>query len=111
MFIVKAFAFIFLLIIFLVFVGVLRLMFFAKSHFTRFGNAFDQREQDAGRDSQRDGDKVFDSDAGEYVEFEDLPGESPKEDDGDDRKTAADYRAMITGDEGQVSDADYEEIK
>lgn len=110
MFIVKAFAFIFLLIIFLVFVGVLRLMFKAKVHFTRFGDAFNQQAQDAGRDSQQDRDKVFDSDAGEYVEFEDLPGESPN-DDGDDRKTAADYRAMITGDEGQVSDADYEEIK
>ena len=111
MFIVKAFAFIFLLIIFLVFVGVLRLMFKAKVHFTRFGDAFNQQAQDDGRDSQQDRDKVFDSDAGEYVEFEDLPGESSKEDDGDDRKTAADYRAMITGDEGQVSDADYEEIK
>ena len=110
MFIIKALVFIFLLFIALVFFGILRIAFNAKSYMRRFSDIFgsDDTNQD---DDRKEREKVFGDNDGEYVEFEDLPGESPKEDDDDDRKTAADYRAMITGDEGQVSDADYEEIK
>lgn len=108
MFIIKAIAFAFILFIALVFLGVLRLAFRAKVHIRRFGDAFSGASSDA-PDNREDREKVFDSNDGEYVEFEELPGEASTYD--TDRKTAADYRAMITGDEGQVSDADFEEIK
>ena len=75
----------------------------------RFSDIFgsDDTNQD---DDRKERDKVFDDNDGEYVEFEEVTGEARPNDESD-RKTAADYRAMIKGDEGQVSDADYEEIK
>ena len=109
MFIIKALVFIFLLFIALVFFGILRIAFNAKSYMRRFSDIFgsDDTNQD---DDRKEREKVFDDNDGEYVEFEEVTGEArPNED--SDRKTAADYRAMIKGDEGQVSDADYEEIK
>ena len=108
MFIIKAIAFAFILFIALVFLGVLRLVFGAKVRMRRFGDAFFGSTDNASEERE-DREKVFDSNDGEYVDFEELPGETHTDD--PDRKTAADYRAMITGDEGQVSDADYEEIK
>lgn len=109
MFIIKALVFIFLLFIALVFFGMLRIAFNAKSYMRRFSDIFgsDDTNQD---DDRKDREKVFDDNDGEYVEFEEVTGEARPNDDSD-RKTAADYRAMIKGDEGQVSDADYEEIK
>ena len=109
MFIIKALVFIFLLFIALVFFGMLRIAFNAKSYMRRFSDLFgsDDTNQD---DDRKERDKVFDDNDGEYVEFEEVTGEARPNDDSD-RKTAADYRAMIKGDEGQVSDADYEEIK
>lgn len=109
MFIIKALVFIFLLFIALVFFGMLRIAFNAKSYMRRFSDIFgsDDTNQD---DDRKERDKVFDDNDGEYVEFEEVTGEARPNDDSD-RKTAADYRAMIKGDEGQVSDADYEEIK
>ena len=109
MFIIKALVFIFLLFIALVFFGILRIAFNAKSYMRRFSDIFgtDDTNQD---DDRKDREKVFDDNDGEYVEFEEVTGEARPNDDSD-RKTAADYRAMIKGDEGQVSDADYEEIK
>ena len=109
MFIIKALVFIFLLFIALVFFGILRIAFNAKSYMRRFSDIFgsDDTNQD---DDRKDREKVFDDNEGEYVEFEEVTGEARPNDDSD-RKTAADYRAMIKGDEGQVSDADYEEIK
>ena len=109
MFIIKALVFIFLLFIALVFFGILRIAFNAKSYMRRFSDIFasDDTNQD---DDRKERDKVFDDNDGEYVEFEEVTGEARPNDDSD-RKTAADYRAMIKGDEGQVSDADYEEIK
>lgn len=109
MFIIKALVFVFLLFIALVFFGILRIAFNAKSYMRRFSDIFgsDDTNQD---DDRKDREKVFDDNDGEYVEFEEVTGEARPNDDSD-RKTAADYRAMIKGDEGQVSDADYEEIK
>ena len=109
MFIIKALVFIFLLFIALVFFGILRIAFNAKSYMRRFSDIFgtDDTNQD---DDRKDREKVFDDNDGEYVEYEEVTGEARPNDDSD-RKTAADYRAMIKGDEGQVSDADYEEIK
>ena len=109
MFIIKALVFIFLLFIALVFFGMLRIAFNAKSYMRRFSDIFgsDDTNQD---DDRKERDKVFGDNDGEYVEFEEVTGEARPNDDSD-RKTAADYRAMIKGDEGQVSDADYEEIK
>ena len=109
MFIIKALVFIFLLFIALVFFGILRIAFNAKSYMRRFSDIFgtDDTNQD---DDRKDREKVFDDNDGEYVEYEEVTGEAWPNDDSD-RKTAADYRAMIKGDEGQVSDADYEEIK
>ena len=109
MFIIKALVFVFLLFLALVFFGILRIAFNAKSYMRRFSDIFgsDDTNQD---DGHKDRDKVFDDNDGEYVEFEEVTGEARPNDDSD-RKTAADYRAMIKGDEGQVSDADYEEIK
>ena len=109
MFIIKALVFIFLLFIALVFFGILRIAFNAKSYMRRFSDIFgsDDTNQD---DDRKEREKVFGDNDGEYVEFEEVTGEARPNDDSD-RKTAADYRAMITGDEGQVSDADYEEIK
>lgn len=109
MFIIKALVFIFLLFIALVFFGMLRIAFNAKSYMRRFSDIFgsDDTNQD---DDRKEREKVFDDNDGEYVEFEEVTGEARPNDDSD-RKTAADYRAMIKGDEGQVSDADYEEIK
>ena len=109
MFIIKALVFIFLLFIALVFFGILRIAFNAKSYMRRFSDIFgsDDTNQD---DDRKEREKVFDDNDGEYVEFEEVTGEARRNDDSD-RKTAADYRAMIKGDEGQVSDADYEEIK
>ena len=109
MFIIKALVFIFLLFIALVFFGILRIAFNAKSYMRRFSEIFgsDDTNQD---DDRKEREKVFDDNDGEYVEFEEVTGEARPNDDSD-RKTAADYRAMIKGDEGQVSDADYEEIK
>lgn len=109
MFIIKALVFIFLLFIALVFFGILRIAFNAKSYMRRFSDIFgsDDTNQD---DDRKDREKVFGDNDGEYVEFEEVTGEARPNDDSD-RKTAADYRAMIKGDEGQVSDADYEEIK
>ena len=109
MFIIKALVFIFLLFIALVFFGILRIAFNAKSYMRRFSDLFgsDDTNQD---DDRKERDKVFDDNDGEYVEYEEVTGEARPNDDSD-RKTAADYRAMIKGDEGQVSDADYEEIK
>lgn len=109
MFIIKALVFIFLLFIALVFFGILRIAFNAKSYMRRFSDIFgsDDTNQD---DDRKDREKVFDDNDGEYVEFEEVTGEARPNDDSD-RKTAADYRAIIKGDEGQVSDADYEEIK
>lgn len=109
MFIIKALVFIFLLFIALVFFGILRIAFNAKSYMRRFSDIFgsDDTNQD---DDRKERDKVFGDNDGEYVEFEEVTGEARPNDDSD-RKTAADYRAMIKGDEGQVSDADYEEIK
>lgn len=109
MFIIKALVFIFLLFIALVFFGMLRIAFNAKSYMRRFSDIFgsDDTNQD---DDRKDREKVFDDNDGEYVEYEEVTGEARPNDDSD-RKTAADYRAMIKGDEGQVSDADYEEIK
>ena len=109
MFIIKALVFIFLLFIALVFFGILRIAFNAKSHMRRFSDIFgsDDTNQD---DDRKEREKVFGDNDGEYVEFEEVTGEARPNDDSD-RKTAADYRAMIKGDEGQVSDADYEEIK
>ena len=109
MFIIKALVFIFLLFIALVFFGILRIAFNAKSYMRRFSDIFssDDTNQD---DDRKEREKVFDDNDGEYVEFEEVTGEARPNDDSD-RKTAADYRAMIKGDEGQVSDADYEEIK
>ena len=109
MFIIKALVFIFLLFIALVFFGILRIAFNAKSYMRRFSDLFgsDDTNQD---DDRKDREKVFDDNDGEYVEYEEVTGEARPNDDSD-RKTAADYRAMIKGDEGQVSDADYEEIK
>ena len=109
MFIIKALVFIFLLFIALVFFGILRIAFNAKSYMRRFSDIFgsDDTNQD---DDRKERDKVFDDNDGEYEEFEEVTGEARPNDDSD-RKTAADYRAMIKGDEGQVSDADYEEIK
>ena len=106
---IKALVFIFLLFIALVFFGMLRIAFNAKSYMRRFSDIFgtDDTNQD---DDRKDREKVFDDNDGEYVEFEEVTGEARPNDDSD-RKTAADYRAMIKGDEGQVSDADYEEIK
>ena len=106
MFIIKALVFIFLLFIALVFFGILRIAFNAKSYMRRFSDIFgsDDTNQD---DDRKEREKVFGDNDGEYVE---LTGEARPNDDSD-RKTAADYRAMIKGDEGQVSDADYEEIK
>ena len=109
MFIIKALVFVFLLFLALVFFGILRIAFNAKSYMRRFSDIFgsDDTNQD---DDRKEREKVFDDNDGEYVEFEEVTGEArPNED--SDRKTAADYRAMIKGDEGQVSDADYEEIK
>ena len=109
MFIIKALVFIFLLFIALVFFGMLRIAFNAKSYMRRFSDIFgsDDTNQD---DDRKEREKVFGDNDGEYVEFEEVTGEARPTDDSD-RKTAADYRAMIKGDEGQVSDADYEEIK
>ena len=109
MFIIKALVFVFLLFIALVFFGILRIAFNAKSYMRRFSDIFgsDDTNQD---DDRKDREKVFGDNDGEYVEFEEVTGEARPNDDSD-RKTAADYRAMIKGDEGQVSDADYEEIK
>ena len=109
MFIIKALVFIFLLFIALVFFGILRIAFNAKSYMRRFSDLFgsDDTNQD---DDRKEREKVFDDNDGEYVEYEEVTGEARPNDDSD-RKTAADYRAMIKGDEGQVSDADYEEIK
>lgn len=109
MFIIKALVFIFLLFIALVFFGMLRIAFNAKSYMRRFSDIFgsDDTNQD---DDRKEREKVFGDNDGEYVEFEEVTGEARPNDDSD-RKTAADYRAMIKGDEGQVSDADYEEIK
>ena len=109
MFIIKALVFVFLLFLALVFFGILRIAFNAKSYMRRFSDIFgtDDTNQD---DDRKERDKVFDDNDGEYVEFEEVTGEARPNDDSD-RKTAADYRAMIKGDEGQVSDADYEEIK
>ena len=109
MFIIKALVFIFLLFIALVFFGMLRIAFNAKSYMRRFSDIFgsDDTNQD---DDRKDREKVFGDNDGEYVEYEEVTGEARPNDDSD-RKTAADYRAMIKGDEGQVSDADYEEIK
>ena len=109
MFIIKALVFIFLLFIALVFFGMLRIAFNAKSYMRRFSDIFgsDDTNQD---DDRKEREKVFGDNDGEYVEFEEVTGEVRPNDDSD-RKTAADYRAMIKGDEGQVSDADYEEIK
>ncbi|MDD6020014.1 MAG: hypothetical protein PUD26_05665 [bacterium] len=109
MFIIKALVFIFLLFIALVFFGILRIAFNAKSYMRRFSDIFgsDDTNQD---DDRKEREKVFGDNDGEYVEFEEVTGEARPNDDSD-RKTAADYRAMIKGDEGQVSDADYEEIK
>ena len=109
MFIIKALVFIFLLFIALVFFGMLRIAFNAKSYMRRFSDIFgsDDTNQD---DDRKEREKVFDDNDGEYVEYEEVTGEARPNDDSD-RKTAADYRAMIKGDEGQVSDADYEEIK
>ena len=109
MFIIKALVFIFLLFIALVFFGILRIAFNAKSYMRRFSDIFgsDDTNQD---DDRKDREKVFGDNDGEYVEVEEVTGEARPNDDSD-RKTAADYRAMIKGDEGQVSDADYEEIK
>ena len=109
MFIIKALVFIFLLFIALVFFAILRIAFNAKSYMRRFSDIFgsDDTNQD---DDRKDREKVFGDNDGEYVEFEEVTGEARPNDDSD-RKTAADYRAMIKGDEGQVSDADYEEIK
>ena len=109
MFIIKALVFVFLLFIALVFFGMLRIAFNAKSYMRRFSDIFgsDDTNQD---DDRKEREKVFDDNDGEYVEFEEVTGEARPNDDSD-RKTAADYRAMIKGDEGQVSDADYEEIK
>lgn len=109
MFIIKALVFIFLLFIALVFFGILRIAFNAKSYMRRFSDLFgsDDTNQD---DDRKEREKVFGDNDGEYVEFEEVTGEARPNDDSD-RKTAADYRAMIKGDEGQVSDADYEEIK
>ena len=109
MFIIKALVFIFLLFIALVFFGILRIAFNAKSYMRRFSDIFgsDDTNQD---DDRKEREKVFGDNDGEYVEFEEVTGEARRNDDSD-RKTAADYRAMIKGDEGQVSDADYEEIK
>lgn len=109
MFIIKALVFVFLLFLALVFFGILRIAFNAKSYMRRFSDIFgsDDTNQD---DDRKDREKVFDDNDGEYVEFEEVTGEARPNDDSD-RKTAADYRAMIKGDEGQVSDADYEEIK
>ena len=105
MFIIKALVFIFLLFIALVFFGILRIAFNAKSYMRRFSDIFgsDDTNQD---DDRKEREKVFDDNDGEYVEFEEVTGEARPNDDSD-RKTAADYRAMIKGDEGQVSDADY----
>ena len=109
MFIIKALVFVFLLFLALVFFGILRIAFNAKSYMRRFSDIFgsDDTNQD---DDRKDREKVFDDNDGEYVEYEEVTGEARPNDDSD-RKTAADYRAMIKGDEGQVSDADYEEIK
>ena len=109
MFIIKALVFVFLLFIALVFFGILRIAFNAKSYMRRFSDIFgsDDTNQD---DDRKEREKVFGDNDGEYVEFEEVTGEARPNDDSD-RKTAADYRAMIKGDEGQVSDADYEEIK
>ena len=109
MFIIKALVFIFLLFLALVFFGILRIAFNAKSYMRRFSDIFgsDDTNQD---DDRKEREKVFGDNDGEYVEFEEVTGEARPNDDSD-RKTAADYRAMIKGDEGQVSDADYEEIK
>ena len=109
MFIIKALVFIFLLFIALVFFVILRIAFNAKSYMRRFSDLFgsDDTNQD---DDRKEREKVFGDNDGEYVEFEEVTGEARPNDDSD-RKTAADYRAMIKGDEGQVSDADYEEIK
>ena len=109
MFIIKALVFIFLLFIALVFFGMLRIAFNAKSYMRRFSDIFgsDDTNQD---DDRKEREKVFGDNDGEYVEFEEVTGEARPNDDSD-HKTAADYRAMIKGDEGQVSDADYEEIK
>ena len=109
MFIIKALVFVFLLFLALVFFGILRIAFNAKSYMRRFSDIFgsDDTNQD---DDRKEREKVFDDNDGEYVEFEEVTGEARPNDDSD-RKTAADYRAMIKGDEGQVSDADYEEIK
>ena len=109
MFIIKALVFIFLLFVALVFFGILRIAFNAKSYMRRFSDIFgsDDTNQD---DDRKEREKVFGDNDGEYVEFEEVTGEARPNDDSD-RKTAADYRAMIKGDEGQVSDADYEEIK
>lgn len=109
MFIIKALVFIFLLFIALVFFGILRIAFNAKSYMRRFSDIFgsDDTNQD---DDRKEREKVFGDNDGEYVEFEEVTGEARPNDDSD-RKTAADYRAIIKGDEGQVSDADYEEIK
>ena len=105
MFIIKALVFIFLLFIALVFFGILRIAFNAKSYMRRFSDIFgsDDTNQD---DDRKEREKVFGDNDGEYVEFEEVTGEARPNDDSD-RKTAADYRAMIKGDEGQVSDADY----
>lgn len=109
MFIIKALVFIFLLFIALVFFGMLRIAFNAKSYMRRFSDIFgsDDTNQD---DDRKEREKVFGDNDGEYVEYEEVTGEARPNDDSD-RKTAADYHAMIKGDEGQVSDADYEEIK
>ena len=109
MFIIKALVFVFLLFLALVFFGILRIAFNAKSYMRRFSDIFgsDDTNQD---DDRKEREKVFGDNDGEYVEFEEVTGEARPNDDSD-RKTAADYRAMIKGDEGQVSDADYEEIK
>ena len=109
MFIIKALVFIFLLFIALVFFGILRIAFNAKSYMRRFSDIFGSEDTNQD-DDRKEREKVFDDNDGEYVEFEEVTGEARPNDDSD-RKTAADYRAMIKGDEGQVSDADYEEIK
>ena len=66
MFIIKALVFIFLLFIALVFFGILRIAFNAKSYMRRFSDIFgsDDTNQD---DDRKEREKVFGDNDGEYV--------------------------------------------
>lgn len=111
MILIKMLAMFFILIMIAVFAFVLRIVFGFYRGTRTMRNAFNGTQ--GGYQSHDDApteEKHFSKSDGEYVAFEEIPEGTPTDQPDPERKTAADYRAGITGDEEQITDAQFEEI-